>query len=117
MTANAMNLYGEILGIAVGAAGLLIFGILTALLSTRPKIPPGSKGRREKGDEGTHETIAGDGYIDSFAGVIEEAGGRLPPLVIVSLIVIPIWWLAYMIINWSPYLVNIITIMKSTYRP
>lgn len=117
MTANAMNVWGEILGIAVGAGVLLIFGILTALMVRRPAIPPGSKGRREKGDEGTYETIAADGYIDTFAGVIEEAGGSLPPLVIISLIVIPLWWLIYMIINWSPYLINIITFTQSTYRP
>lgn len=117
MTANAMNVWGEIIGIAVGAGGLMLFGILTALMVRRPRVPPGSKGRREKSDQGTYETIAADGYIDSFAGVIEEAGGALPPLVVVSLIAIPVWWLAYMIINWSPRLVNIITFMESTYRP
>jgi hypothetical protein len=117
MTANAMNVWGEIVGIAVGAGVLLIFGILTALMARRPTIPPGSKGRREKGAEGTHEVIAADGYIDSFAGVIEEAGGALPPVVLISVIAIPLWWLIYMIINWSPYLVNIITFIRSTYRP
>jgi len=117
MTANAMNVGGEILGIAVGAFALLIFGILFALMSRRPTIPPGSKGRRETGEQGTHETIAADGYIDSFAGVIEEAGGDLTPLVKVGLIVIPLWWITYMIINWSPYLINIITVNQATYRP
>jgi hypothetical protein len=117
MTANAMNVWGEILGIAVGAGSLLIFGILTALMVRRPSIPPGSKGRREKEAEGTHETIAADGYIDSFAGVIEEGGGSLPPVVLVALITIPLWWLIYMILNWSPHLINIITVNQSTYRP
>ena len=117
MTANAMNVWGEIIGIAVGAGILLVFGILTALMVRRPRIPPGSKGRRDKSDQGTHETIAADGYIDSFGGVIEEAGGALPPVVLVALITIPIWWLVYMIINWSPYLVNMITYLQSTYRP
>ena len=109
MTANAMNLGGEILGIAVGAGLLMVFGILTALMVRLPRIAPGSKGRRE--------TISADGYIDSFAGEIEEAGGALPPVVTASLIGIFLWWLIYMIINWSPYLVNIITWTQSTYRP
>lgn len=117
MTANAMNVWGEIIMIGVGAGVLMIFGILTAFMVRRPRIPPGSKGRREKGMLGTHESIAADGYIDSFAGVIEEGGGALPPVVLVSLITIPIWWLVYMIINWSPYFINIITFNQSTYRP
>ena len=117
MTANAMNLGGEILGIAVGAGLLMVFGILTALMVRLPRIAPGSKGRREKDAEETHEIISADGYIDSFAGEIEEAGGALPPVVTASLIGIFLWWLIYMIINWSPYLVNIITWTQSTHRP
>ena len=117
MTANAMNVVGELIGIGVGAGIMLILGVLTALMAHRPAVPPGSKGRREKENDSVHETIAADGYIDSFAGVISEGGGGLPPVVLVALITIPLWWLIYMIVNWSPYLINIITFMQSSYRP
>ena len=116
MTANVMNVWGEIIGIAVGALILLVFAATTALMARRPRVPPGSRGFRPKDEEVDHEVIAADGYIDSFAGVIEEAGGSLPAVVAVAVVAIPLWWLAYLIINWSPYWITMLTFRIATFR-
>ena len=62
---------------------------------------PGSKGHRQKKEE--VEVIAPDGYIDDYNNhVIEEAGGSLPVIIRVALPGIIIWWLLYLILNWTP---------------
>jgi hypothetical protein len=85
-----------------GAGVLVLFAVLLALRN-RPSTLPGSSGHREKEGEGEHEVIRADGYIDSFAGVIEEAGGAPPPIVIVFFVGIWLWWLLYLVLNWTPH--------------
>jgi hypothetical protein len=94
----------EIFGIAAGAGVLLLFA-LTFGLQHRPRVLPGSSGHRdskEGPDTDEHETIRPDGYIDSFAQTIEEAGGSLPPIVILAIPGILLWWLVYLILFWQP---------------
>jgi hypothetical protein len=101
MTQNVLDIGKEIVWMLGGAAVLLIFGLFLAL-PHRPRTLPGSSGHREKEGEAEHEVIRPDGYIDSFAGVIEEAGGAPPPVVWVALVGIWLWWLLYLIFNWTP---------------
>jgi len=98
MTVNEFSVWLEILGIVGGALVLLIFG-LAIVLPGRPTVEPGSSGHRDEDDD-AHEEIRPDGYIDSFAGVIEEAGGGLPLVVKIALPGIILWWLIYLIVNW-----------------
>lgn len=100
MTVNDFPLWSEIIGILGGALILIIFGLAIAL-PNRPSVLPGSRGHRDE-DEDVHEEIRPDGYIDSFAGVIEEAGGGMPLVVKIALPGIIIWWFAYLILNWTP---------------
>lgn len=101
MTENILQLWPEIMWVAAGSAILFIFALALGL-QHYPKVRPGSSGHRATEDEGEHEEIDADGYIDSFAGEIEEAGGGMPPVVKVALPGILIWWLLYLIINWTP---------------
>ena len=101
MTQNSLHIGGEILGIVGGALVLFIFA-LTLVLKHTPKVLPGSSGHREEGAEGEHEVIRPDGYIDSFARVIEEAGGSLPPIIQIAIPGILLWWLIYLIVYWAP---------------
>lgn len=102
MTQNSLHIWAEILGIAGGALVLLLFGLTVALKQHRPNPLPGSSGHREEEGEGGHEVIRPDGYIDSFANTIEEAGGGLPAVVRIALPGILLWWLIYLILNWAP---------------
>jgi hypothetical protein len=100
MTKNVLELWPEITWVVAGAVVLFLFA-LTIALPHRPNVLPGSKGHREKKDEGQHEEIHADGYIDSFGGEIEEAGGGLPIVVKLAIPAIILWWLAYLILNWT----------------
>ena len=104
MTQNALVISAEVLGIVVGALVLLVFG-LTLGLRHNPRVLPGSSGHRdveEEAESQEHEVIRPDGYIDSFAHTIEEAGGSLPPIVLVAIPGILLWWLLYLVLNWKP---------------
>ena len=102
MTDNAMQLWPEILGVIGGTLALLLFAI-TLALPHRSKTLPGSSGHRAAEDEtAEHEEIHPDGYIDSFAKEIEEAGGGLPPVVNLLLPGILLWWLIYLLLYWTP---------------
>jgi hypothetical protein len=100
MTQNTLQLWPEILAVLGGAFVLFLFA-LTVAMRHRPTVEPGSSGHREAEEEGVHEEIRPDGYIDSFAGDIEEAGGSLPPIVKLALPGVILWWLIYLILNWS----------------
>jgi hypothetical protein len=100
MTQNVLELYPQIISVVLGAAVLLLFAVIVAL-PHRSKVLPGSSGHREEDEESVHEEIRPDGYIDSFAGQIEEAGGGLPPLVRLALPGVLLWWLIYLIVNWT----------------
>jgi len=100
MTQNVMQMGPELIFMLGGAAILLVFSVLTAIRH-RSKIVPGSQGHRSKVDEGEHEEIRPDGYIDSFAKQIEEAGGALPLILKVGVPAVLLWWLLYLILYWN----------------
>jgi hypothetical protein len=111
MTANELVIGAEVLGIAVGGFILFLFGFALGI-PHRPVKPSGSEGHREEHEE--DETVSPDGYIDSFAGVIEEAGGGLTAIVKLALPGILLWWLVYMIVNWVP---KIFVMLTHSYGP
>ena len=74
MTENALELWPEIFAVLAGVIVIFLFA-LTIAISHRVKTQPGSSGHRPKDEDEGHEEIRPDGYIDSFAGTIEEAGG------------------------------------------
>ncbi len=101
MIANFVPLGNIALGVALGAGVLLIFAMAIAIPRQTVGRKPGSRNRRARGEEAAGIDVRPDGYIDVFANVIEEAGGGLPFVVWISLIGIPIWWLAYLILYWN----------------
>jgi hypothetical protein len=100
MTDHVLRMGPEILAIVGGIVVLFLFAVGLGL-SHRSKTLPGSSGHRPVEESGEHEEIRADGYIDSFAGVIEEAGGGMPPVVKLALPGILIWWFLYLILNWT----------------
>jgi hypothetical protein len=90
----------EVVAVIAGIITLLIFALVIAL-PQGSGTPPGSKGHRPIEDDIGHEEIRADGFIDSFSGEIEEAGGGLPLVVKLALPGVLIWWLLYLIFNWA----------------
>jgi hypothetical protein len=100
MTENALELWPEIIAVLAGVIVLFLFALAIAI-SHRVKTQPGSSGHRPKDEDEGHEEIRPDGYIDSFAGTIEEAGGDMPPVVTIAIPGVLLWWLIYLILNWT----------------
>jgi hypothetical protein len=82
-----------------GAAILVVFAVALAV-PHRQGTQPASRGHREQ--EGESEEVRPDGFIDTFAGQIEEAGGGLPWIVRIALVGVIVWWFLYLVIYWTP---------------
>ncbi len=114
MPINVLNVVGQLIGILSATVVLLIFALTFSPLVYRPRVPsgaaaeptePGEKEAHEAhGQESGGEHVRADGYIDSFAGLVEEAGGSLPLIVSVFTIGLFLWWAVYLVIEWdTPY--------------
>jgi hypothetical protein len=100
---DILNSYlsSEVLAVVSGIIILALFAIAIALPQGSKASPPGHKGHRPIEEDIGHEEIRGDGFIDSFSGEIEEAGGGMPPVVKLALLGVLLWWLLYLILNWA----------------
>lgn len=114
MVINVLNVTGQMIGIGSAVLILLVFCVTFSPLVYRPRVPSGSAAERvQPGEKEAHEArgqaeggehVRADGYIDSFAGLVEEAGGSLPLIASVFSIGCLIWWAAYLILLWNePY--------------
>jgi hypothetical protein len=61
----------------------------------------GARGHRPAEQSNEGEAVRPDGFIDSFAGVISEAGGGVPFMATLIMVAVFIVWLAYLILNWK----------------
>jgi hypothetical protein len=100
MTQNAQDIFKDIQWVVLGAGALILFAIAAAW-PHRASTLPGSRGHRPIGEQGEHEVIRPDGYIDDFGNEVSEAGGGLPALMKIVLPGILIWWVIYLIVNWG----------------
>jgi hypothetical protein len=119
MVANSLNVYGEVLAILF-SAGFLFFFAMTLGLPYITGVQAAQRGHRQKEhgeaehagleqrrrgegaqDEGP-EVVTPDGFVDSFAETIEEAGGGLPPVVAITVVGVILWYIIYVIIFWAP---------------
>ncbi len=121
MAVNVLNVPGEALGIGFAALVLLIFALTFSPLVYRPKVPSGAAIRREDTDKEEHEAhgqesggehVRADGYVDSFAGLVQEGGGSLPLVVSIFSIGLLIWWAIYLVLEWSQVLVSVRTLWR-----
>lgn len=121
MTLNVLNVLGEALGIGFATLVLLVFALAFSPLVYRPRVPSGAAIRRDDtnkegheahGQESGGEHVRADGYIDSFAGVIEEGGGSLPLIVSIFSIGLLAWWAIYLVLEWSQVFVSVRTLWR-----
>jgi len=101
MTENVLQFWPEVFTIIGWGVALALFAV-TLGMAHRPSKRPGYQGHRPEEQSGEYESIRPDGFIDSFAGEIEEAGGGLLPVFKLVLPGILLWWLLYLILNWTP---------------
>jgi hypothetical protein len=101
MPDNVLDIAGQWFSVVAGTATLVAAGLVFALRH-RARTTPGSSGHRPPEDEGEAERIGPDGYIDGFANVISEAGGGLPFMGVVVVVVTLVAYVAYLVLFWQP---------------
>jgi hypothetical protein len=101
MPDNVLQVGPTILSVAVWTT-VLIAGALVFAIRHRARTGAGTSGHRPPGEESEDERISPDGYIDTFANIVEEAGGGLPVMGWIIMIAVWLMWLLYMIFNWTP---------------
>ena len=101
MPDNVLQVVPEIFTVILWTTVLLAAALALAVRH-RARVASGSKGHREPEDEGESEIIGPDGYIDSFANTVSEAGGSLPRMALIIISALIIAYFAYLIIFWQP---------------
>jgi hypothetical protein len=98
---NVLELWPEIFSVLMGI-GVLVGAALVFSFRHRSRVEPGSSGHRPEEEQTESEIISPDGYIDSFAGKIEEAGGALPLMGRIVVVIVLIAYVVYLILFWAP---------------
>jgi len=91
------QIFSVLAGTIVFLGAALIFSFKYHATSSRA----GEQGLRpdEQADEG--ERVSPDGFIDSFAGVISEAGGGLPFMALIIMGVTLVCYVVYLFLHWN----------------
>lgn len=101
MPDNVLRVGVEIYSVIAGLITLLGAALVFAFKYRATSDKAGASGQRPAGRAKEGEIAAPDGFIDSFAGVISEAGGGVPFMATLIMIVVFVSWLVYLIANWQ----------------
>ena len=94
----SVELFAVIAGIITFLGAALAFAFKYRATSSQP----GERGIRPADGEEDTERVSPDGFIDSFAGVISEAGGGMPVTGWLIIAVVAVCYVVYLFINWNP---------------
>ena len=101
MPDNVLQIGPQIFSVVVGTI-VLFGGALALAVRHRARVTSGSRGHRPPEQEGESEIVGPDGYIDSFANVVEEGGGSLPIMGWIIIITTLVAYFGYLILFWQP---------------
>lgn len=100
MPDSVLNVSGQWFSVIAGTITLLGLALAFAFKYHAVSEKAASRGHRpdERANEG--EVFSPDGFIDSFAGRISEAGGGMPWLSTVIMLIVLASYFVYLIVNW-----------------
>ena len=102
MPDNVLRIGPEIFSVLAGTlvflAAAFVFAFKYRATATKK---PGESGQRPEQQAKEGERVSPDGFIDSFAGVISEAGGGLPFTAWVIMGATLVCYIVYLFINWK----------------
>ncbi len=102
MPDNVLRLGPEIFSVIAGTIVLLGLALSFAFKYNATTDKAGEKGHRPSDEVNETQIVRPDGFIDSFAGVISEAGGGIPFMVSIIMLVVIVWYFVYLFLYWSP---------------
>ena len=102
MPDNVLRVGPEIYSVLAGTIVLLGAALAFAFKYHATSDKAGARGQRPTDQTKEAEVARPDGFIDSFAGVISEAGGGLPFMASIIMITAIVSWFVYLFFNWNP---------------
>lgn len=101
MPENVLQI-GHVLSVLTwGTIALLAAALSFAFKYRATSDKAGAKGQRPADQAKEAEIARPDGFIDSFAGAISEAGGGIPLTAAIIMIVVFLTWFAYLVLFWK----------------
>jgi hypothetical protein len=97
---NVLNVGVERYSVIAGMIVLFGAALAFAFKYRASSDKAGARGQRPASEAKAAEITSPDGFIDNFAGVISEAGGGVPFMATLIILVAAISWLVYLIANW-----------------
>lgn len=101
MPDNVLNVTTEIWSVIAGTIVLLGAALAFSFKYRATSDKAGAKGHRPAEQAGEAEITRPDGFIDSFAGRISEAGGGIPFMATVIMLTVFASYVVYLIVNWK----------------
>lgn len=101
MPDNVLRVGPEIFSIVTGTIVFLAAAVAFAFKYNATPTKAGERGQRPESEQRDAEKIRPDGFIDSFAGVISEAGGALPFTAWLIMGATLAAYVAYLFLNWN----------------
>lgn len=101
MPDNVLNVGPEVFSVIAWTVVLLAAALTFAFKYHATSDKAGVRGTRPAEEAQKGEIVRPDGFIDSFSGVISEAGGGVPITATIIMIAIFATWLLYLILNWK----------------
>jgi hypothetical protein len=92
------QVFAVLAGLIVLLGGAFAFSFKHRATSSKA----GESGHRPADAEEDVDRVSPDGFIDSFAGVISEAGGGMPVAGWAIIGVVSVCYVAYLILFWNP---------------
>lgn len=100
MPKNVLEMWPQIFAVAVGIL-VLVGAALAFSFRYRTGAEAGRRGHREEAEAEADQRVSPSGWIESFAGRIEEAGGGLPRMGLVIILVTIVWYFVYLFLFWT----------------
>jgi hypothetical protein len=92
------QIFSVVAGIVVFLGAALAFAFKYRATSSKA----GESGQRPESQAKEAERVSPDGFIDSFAGVVSEAGGGLPFTAWLIMGTVLVCYVVYLFLNWTP---------------
>jgi hypothetical protein len=98
---NVLKIGPQIFSVIAGTLVFLVAALAFAFKYRATSDKAGARGQRPAEQSREAEIARPDGFIDSFAGVISEAGGGIPFMATAIIIVVLVCYFAYLFVNWT----------------